>query len=132
MAARHGTRRRYIEGCRCEDCTEANRLYFRQRRAAGNAPVAVVSPPAGMSEPGPVEAELAGLEARPGLAQVALAMARLLDNPRAVSSQPAAAKVLTSLLDKLRSASAPNHRGRLRVVRAMSPRRRDPDSLTST
>jgi hypothetical protein len=29
MAAKHGTRRRYVEGCRCEDCTEANRLYFR-------------------------------------------------------------------------------------------------------
>jgi hypothetical protein len=32
------------------------------------------------------------------------AMARILDNPRAVSSQPAAAKVLAALLDKLRSA----------------------------
>jgi hypothetical protein len=33
-------------------------------------------------------------------------MARVLDNPRAVSSQPAAAKVLAVLLDKLRSACA--------------------------
>jgi hypothetical protein len=33
-------------------------------------------------------------------------MARLLDNPKAVNQQPAAAKVLAGLLDKLRSASA--------------------------
>jgi transposase len=44
-------------------------------------------------------------EARPGLAAIARAMSRILDNPKAVSSQPAAAKVLTSLLDKLRSVS---------------------------
>jgi hypothetical protein len=74
-----------------------------------------------------VQAEVAGLsEDRPGLAQVAFALARILDNPRAVSSHPAAARVLASLLDKLRSASAPNHRGRLRVVRAMSPRDETP------
>ena len=135
MAARHGTRRGYNDGCRCEDCKDAQRLYqrrYRERRAAGNAlpPAADVSLPAA-GVPGPVEsgvqAEIAGLsEARPGLAQAALAMARILDNQRAVSSQPAAAKVLTSLLDKLRSASAPNHRGRLRVVRAMSPRDETP------
>jgi hypothetical protein len=58
-------------------------------------------------------------DARPGLAQAALAMARVLDNPRAVSSQPAAAKVLAALLDKLRSASARGSRG-LAVVRTMS------------
>jgi Protein of unknown function (DUF4236) len=70
---------------------------------------------------GPVRAELAGLtEARPGLAQAALAIARLLDNPRAVNQQPAAAKVLVSLLDRLRSASAHGHRGRLAVVRTMT------------
>jgi hypothetical protein len=59
-----------------------------------------MSPPA--SSPGPVElsvqAEIGSAEARPGLAQLALAMARLLDNPRAVNQQPSAAKVLTSLL----------------------------------
>jgi hypothetical protein len=75
--------------------------------------------------PGPVEAgveaEIAGLaEARPGLAQIALAMARLLDNPRAVATQPAAAKVLAALLDKLRSASARGRRGALALVREMT------------
>jgi hypothetical protein len=127
VAAKHGTRRRYVEGCRCEDCTEANRLYFRQRRDAGkvvatgeNSPVDL--PP---SEPGPVEAgveaELAGLaDARPGLAQIALALARIMDNPKAVNQQPAAAKVLSVLLDRLRSESVQGRRGGLASVRAMA------------
>jgi hypothetical protein len=50
-------------------------------------------------------------EARPGLAQVALALARLVDDPRAVNQQAAAAKTLAMLLDRLRSASARGRRG---------------------
>jgi hypothetical protein len=68
-----------------------------------------------------VEAEIAGLaqaEARPGLAQTALALARILDSPRAVSTQAAAAKVLAVLLDKL-SASPRGRRGDLALVKAM-------------
>jgi hypothetical protein len=78
------------------------------------------------SGPGPVELavaeEIDGLasEARPGLVQAALAVARILDNPKAINQQPAAAKVLVSLLEKLRSASARGRQGRLAVVRAMS------------
>jgi hypothetical protein len=45
-------------------------------------------------------------ESRPGLAQAELAMARILDNPKAVTTQPAAAKVLAALLDKLPSTHA--------------------------
>ena len=130
MAAKHGTRRRYVEGCRCEDCTQANRVYFRRRRAAKGLPPTAVDPlpAAGASqsaERGPVEsaveAEIAGLaESRPGLAAGALALARVLDNPRAVSSQPTAAKVLASLLDKLHSASARGRRGNLASVRTMT------------
>ncbi|CAB4195064.1 hypothetical protein UFOVP1279_22 [uncultured Caudovirales phage] len=30
--AKHGTRSKYVAGCRCEDCTDANRVY--QRSAA--------------------------------------------------------------------------------------------------
>jgi hypothetical protein len=65
---------------------------------------------------GPVESgvqdEIGGLaaEAHPGLAQVALCMARLLDNPKATNQQPAVAKVLAALMDKLRSASAQDRR----------------------
>jgi len=128
MAARHGTRRGYSDGCRCDDCKDAQPLYqqrYRERRRT-LAPVTTNVTPAA-SSPGPVEsgveAEIAGLaDARPGLAQVALAMARVLDNPRAVSSQPAAAKVLTTVLDKLHSVGAQSRRGRLAVVRTLTER----------
>jgi hypothetical protein len=47
-------------------------------------------------------------------------MARLMDNPKAVNQQPAAAKVLAAMLDKLRSASARGRRGGLAVVQTMT------------
>ena len=93
-AAKHGTRRRYNEGCRCEDCTADNTAChqeYRQRligaEPANPSSVVTVSSPV---TPGPVEAgveaEIAELaDARPGLAAAALALARILDNPRAVS-----------------------------------------------
>jgi len=127
MAAKHGTRRRYIEGCRCEGCTEANRLYFRERRAGVRGSQLRVQPVADLPpvNPGPVEsgvtAEIAGLtEARPGLGQMALALARIMDDPKAINQKAAAAKVLVSLLDKLRTASAQRHRGSLKLVRTMT------------
>jgi hypothetical protein len=43
----------------------------------------------------------------------------VLDNPRAVNQQPAAAKVLITMLEKLRSASPAGRRG-LAVVREMT------------
>jgi hypothetical protein len=46
----------------------------------------------------------------------------VLDNPRGVSSQPPAAKVLTAVLDKLHAASAPGRRRGLAVVRTMTER----------
>jgi hypothetical protein len=48
------------------------------------------------------------------------AMARVLGNRKAVSSQPAAAKVLAGLLDELHAASARGRRGHLALVRAMA------------
>ena len=78
-----------------------------------------------LAGPGPVEsgvqAEIGGsaAEARPGLAQMALAMARILDST-AVNQQPAAAKVLASLLDKLHQAGTLGRRGHLATVRAMT------------
>jgi hypothetical protein len=120
MAANHGTRRRYNEGCRCDDCTAANNAYQQEHRQRRVSPVVTPS----FSEPGPVEIgvseEIDGLaaQARPGLAQAALAMARILDNPKS-ANQPAAAKVLISMLEKLRSASPAGRRG-LAVVRDMT------------
>ena len=79
------------------------------------------------AQPGPVERgvtiEIDGLasQARPGLAQVALALARIMDNPRAVNQQPAAAKVLGTVLEKLRGVSTRGRRGGgLAVVRDMT------------
>lgn len=129
MAARHGTRARYNDGCRCDDCVTANSSYqadYRQRRMAGGSTTSsehFVDPASG---PGRVESavkdEIDGFaaEARPGLAQVALCMARLLDNPKAVNQQPAAAKVLAALLEKLHAASAQGRRGSLALVRTMT------------
>jgi hypothetical protein len=76
--------------------------------------------------PGPVEsgvgAEISDLaaESRPGLGQIALALARLMDNPKAINQQPAAAKVLAAMLEKLHSASARGRRGNLSVVKSMT------------
>lgn len=127
MTTKHGTRHCHNDGCRCEDCTAANAAYQQKYR---ERPVIVpLSAPVTPQtfEPGPVESgveeEIAGLaEARPGLAQAALAMARVLDNPRAVSSQPAAAKVLTTVLDKLHSVGVQSRRGRLAGVRTLTER----------
>ncbi|MGB9307258.1 MAG: hypothetical protein WCB92_27340 [Mycobacterium sp.] len=49
-------------------------------------------------------------------------MTRVLDGPRALSSQPAAAKVLTTVLDKLHSVGAQSRRGRRAAVRTLSER----------
>jgi hypothetical protein len=54
------------------------------------------------------------------VAAVALAMARLLDDPKAKNQAPAAAKVLVSVLDKLCATSARQRRGGLSVVREMT------------
>jgi hypothetical protein len=122
--------------CRCAACRDAHRVRareYRLRKANGE----VVSPfryadqqksaplPAEIG-PGPVEvgveAEIGGVVAdgRPGLTQVALAMARLLDDPKAKNHAPAAAKVLVSVLDMLRSDSARQRRGGLALVREMT------------
>ncbi len=69
-----------------------------------------------------VQAEISDLaaEVRPGVAQAALALARILDNPKATNHKPAAAKVLVALLDKLRLASARCCRGGLALARTMT------------
>jgi hypothetical protein len=57
------------------------------------------------------------------LAATALALARILDNPKAISTQPAAAAKLAALLEKLRSASALSGRGKLAVIKSMTGQR---------
>jgi len=72
-----------------------------------------------------VEAEIAALGAhgRRGLAAAAIAMAAILDDPRHVPTQPAAARQLAAILDTLH-----RHRvrpGRLAAVQAMTSASRD-------
>jgi hypothetical protein len=55
------------------------------------------------------------VESRPGLVAVALAMAAILDNPLAITSQPAAARQLAAVLDVLHKHQV--RRGRLAAVR---------------
>lgn len=100
---------------------------YRQRRVTGEVHVvADLQQRTEPSGPGPVESgvtqEIGGLasEARPGLAQAAVCLARLMDNPKAVNQQPATAKVSASLLDKLRSVSAQGRGHPAAVLRAMT------------
>jgi hypothetical protein len=59
-------------------------------------------------------------ETRPGLVAIALAMARILDSSSVASAQPAAAKVLVSVMDTLYQGSAQGRRGNLALVRTMT------------
>jgi hypothetical protein len=71
--------------------------------------------------------EISGLSSpRPGLVAAAVAMARVLDNARAVSSHPPAAGRLMQALELLWK-SSPVRNGKLRLVKAMAahPRRND-------
>jgi hypothetical protein len=92
-------------------------------------PVADVAEPViGAQQEGAVvaalRADLAGFGDLAGwgwLAEGALAMARILDDPRHVPTQPSAAKQLASLLDTLHHEAVPR-RGRLHAVQQMSDR----------
>ena len=57
---------------------------------------------------------------RPGLAAVAVALAEILDNPKATSSKPPAANQLMRVMELLRKSSEGARRGRLAVVKSMT------------
>ena len=93
----------YMAGCRCEVCTEANRLHAREhKRSRGKAAVLekLNAEPRGRVVEA-VATDLAAcnaFEERPGLAATAMAMAELLDNASATPQWPAAAARLTAIL----------------------------------
>jgi hypothetical protein len=67
-----------------------------------------------------VQAEIEGLgSARTGLKATAIALARILDNPKAVSTQPAAAAKLADILETLRK-NADGRKSKLATVRSMT------------
>lgn len=147
----HGKVATYNSGCGCDLCKLANKEYRkalrqRHREAAGlfggtpvagalrllqgealtsaNAPVTQPCPVANMVELAVAE-EIGALgdHNRPALEAMALALARVLDNPRATSTQPAAAAKLADILGKLHAASVRGRRGSLAVVRTMTERK---------
>lgn len=133
MTTQHGKRSTYSKGCRCDDCKGAEYSYQEKRRQTklmADSPGDVVSlrvaSEAQTPELGPVEAgvraELEGLaqaQLRPGVAETAFALARILDSPRAVNQQPAASKALVDILDRLRK-GADVRKSRLAGVRDMT------------
>ncbi|MGP0080838.1 hypothetical protein [Mycobacterium sp.] len=68
-----------------------------------------------------VRQEIKGLgpHGRPGLVAAALALAAVLDNPRATSSKPPAARQLVNILNQLRR-SAGSAKPKLAAVRQMT------------
>ena len=121
MSKACGTRSQYLAGCRCDECRHAEALY--KRRLRDNK---INGGPARPTGAGAVEmaiwAEVEGLEqaeSRPTLVQAAVAMARILDNPRAPGPQPQAAKQLADLMNQLRK-GADARKSRLASVKAMT------------
>lgn len=116
----HGTRRRYVAGCRCDACQQVNAQYQRDRRARERTRQAPASP-------GPVErgvlADVERLsEPSQGLVAATVALARILDNPGAITSQLAAARQLDASLERMRRADRVPV-GRLAAVKSMTARR---------
>jgi hypothetical protein len=81
--------------------------------SVGTTAVAIAAPSAAPSRCPPDRDEVSWLTTTTTLSTSGVqaeiaggALARILDNPKAVSTQPAAAKVLAALLEKLRSAAA--------------------------
>ena len=120
MTLKHGTLHRYNQGCRCLDCVDRMSEYRQQKRDK----LSEHDIPAGRG-PGPVELavceEIAGaVQARPGVAAVAVCLAQLLDNPQGRNQYAAAAKVLTGLLGELGKVGAPRRRSQLALVKSMT------------
>jgi hypothetical protein len=71
-----------------------------------------------------VMAEIGSLsttDSRPGLVEVAIALAKVLDSPLAIAQHPSAAHRLSEALDKLRK-GADSRAGKLAAVRQMTRR----------
>jgi hypothetical protein len=135
-----GSQRSYNRGCRCAACKSAAADARRERRkrqseAVGEpetvdtggqlVSVPTFEPSTSVTGSGPVESavsleiEQLGPHRRPGVAAVALALARILDNPKAVSSQPPAAGQLVHAMNTLRK-SATGAMPKLASIRSMT------------
>lgn len=134
----HGMRRTYKAGCRCDQCKQAESAYKRDLRrrhreavgevVTGAAPSLSLVTGSGAefltsenTVTAAVSLEISGIGAhlRPGLAAAAIALARVLDNPKAVSTQPAAAAKLSDLLKQFRKNSS-GRQSKLAAVRSLT------------
>lgn len=140
-----GSESSYSAGCRCDVCKRAAADARRERRrrereAVGELPgsdiprtrlvsIATDNPStSGYVDASVVVAVGAEIDAlgggvRPGLAAAAMALAAVLDNPRATSSKPAAAGALVNILNQLRK-SAAGAKPKLASVRSMTSEKR--------
>lgn len=121
---------RHEPGCDCERCAgrrdrNAARMRRNRARARGLDPAApTVVPLAGRVELA-VRAEIgmiSGAAAHPALVASAIAMGRVLDDWRVVTTWPSAQRRLMAALDALHKGSAPGA-GRLAGVARLSDRR---------
>lgn len=143
--AEHGTRQCYANGCRLPECKTAQAKYQREykaRKAGVEIQIArqgrprkgatVTALPVAAARPqtpravGPTEqatldelATLTSAETRKAMAAGVLVMARILDNPEALSQQPQAFAKLTAAMADLRQGST-RRKGRLASVQAMT------------
>lgn len=137
----HGERETYQAGCHCDLCKRAEAEYRKElrrlkREAVGEFAVAQVTglslvtgdspgtPSPDRAPVGPVEtavqAEIDALGSdRGGLKAAAVALAKILDNPKAVSTQPAAAAKLADMLETLRR-NTDGKKSKLAAVRSMT------------
>lgn len=141
----HGKRTTYVRGCRCDACKQANTEYgqnLKKRRRTGQR----IQPPLASvttirqqesavatierdpDEPGRVELavlkEVQSLSAssrHAGLVESIMTMAKILDNPEAITTHPSAHRQLTLGLDKLHEESV-GRKGMLADVAAMTVR----------
>ncbi len=123
MTAAHGSATGYKNGCRCGECRRANRERVRTYRAAKRGEPAPVDLPVEVGEGSVTDAvrrDLAALQVaveRPADAAVALAMARLLDDPSAGPQHPSAAARLVDVMARLRADASPRFVGNVTKLR---------------
>jgi hypothetical protein len=109
--------------CKCAGCMEARRAYMQRWRARQRG--LDIEEPKRTTVEEDVRAELATMSAadsRPGLVAGALAMARILDNPRLATTHPSANRQLWQTLERIRLSSH-TAKGRLAVVSQMTNRK---------
>lgn len=137
---------RYRAGCRCSVCREANTTYMRDYRAARRglsklppqpdspASVTLLKTPSAVDDVGPGAVEqgvidrcttgdlVSAAQRMPDLVASCRALARILDDPRQVTTMPSAHRQLMLGVARLESAAAVGRRGRLASVAALSQR----------